>query len=144
MFRKKRRKEDVSNNTGVNNTVVDNYSGSLAEYLDKKIATSGLELTSGQFLNAFWGRDTLNNMGLLQDTSRDWEISALVSSMKEQYSMMGASQEKVDMLALINFYENIQALLDKEGKTTKRLFGNYYGYKCNTSVTYSHYVIKVA
>ena len=127
---KDRRKNNISNNTNndsINNIDVDNYTGSLAEYLDKKIATSGLELTSGQFLNAFWGRDTLKNMGLLQDTSRDWEISALINSMKAQYSKMGASQEKVDMLALINFYENIQALLDKEGKTTKRLFGNYYG-----------------
>ena len=64
---------------------------------------------------------------MLIDTSRDGEVRALINSMKEQYSQMGASQEKVDMLALINFYENIQALLDKEGKTTKRLFGNYYG-----------------
>ena len=64
---------------------------------------------------------------MLIDTSRDEEIRALISNMKDQYSKMEASQSKVDMLALINFYENIQALLDKEGKTTKRLFGNYYG-----------------
>ena len=28
---------------------------------------------------------------------------------------------------MIDFYNNIKAVLDKEGKTTKRLFGQYYG-----------------
>lgn len=120
------------------------YEGSLKQYIDKKVATSGMELNSDQFLKAWNGQATLQGMGMLQDTSRDWEVSNLIQAMKSQYQSMGASQDKVDMLALINFYENIQTLLDKEGKTTKRLFGNYYGYKCNTSVTYSHYVIKVA
>lgn len=103
------------------------HQGSLAEYLDKKIASSEKELNADQFIKAFNGQSTLGAMGMLIDTSRDGEVRALINSMKEQYSQMEASQSKVDMLALINFYENIQALLDKEGKTTKRLFGNYYG-----------------
>ena len=103
------------------------YNGSLAEYLDKKIASSSIELSADQFIKAFNGQATLGSMGMLIDTSRDEEIRALISNMKDQYSKMEASQSKVDTLALINFYENIQALLDKEGKTTKRLFGNYYG-----------------
>ena len=104
-----------------------NYENSLAEYLDKKIASSNIELTSDQFIKAFNGQATLGSMGMLIDTSRDNEVRGLINTMKEQYNNMEASQSKVDMLALINFYENIQALLDKEGKTTKRLFGNYYG-----------------
>ena len=116
-----------ANNTNANQSVSYQYQGSLAEYLDKKIASSSIELNADQFIKAFNGQATLSSMGMLVDTSRDGEISALISNMKDQYSKMGASQSKVDMLALINFYENIQALLDKEGKTTKRLFGNYYG-----------------
>ena len=115
----------------VGNTIQENitysYENSLAEYLDRKIASSNIELNADQFIKAFNGQSTLGSMGMLIDTSRDGEIRALISNMKDQYSKMEASQEKVDMLALINFYENIQALLDKEGKTTKRLFGNYYG-----------------
>ena len=116
-----------ANNTNANQNVSYQYQGSLAEYLDKKIANSSIELNADQFIKAFNGQSTLGAMGMLIDTSRDGEISALISNMKDQYSKMEASQSKVDMLALINFYENIQALLDKEGKTTKRLFGNYYG-----------------
>ena len=115
------------NNQNYAENVAYEYNGSLAEYLDKKIASSSIELNADQFIKAFNGQSTLGAMGMLIDTSRDGEIRALISNMKDQYSKMEASQSKVDMLALINFYENIQALLDKEGKTTKRLFGNYYG-----------------
>ena len=116
-----------TNNTDTNQNISYQYQGSLAEYLDRKIASSEIELNADQFIKAFNGQTTLGAMGMLIDTSRDGEIKALISSMQYQYSIMEASQSKVDMLALINFYENIQALLDKEGKTTKRLFGNYYG-----------------
>ena len=103
------------------------YENSLSEYINKKISSASVELNQSQFLKYFRGQGSLGSDGLLIDSSRDSEIKNLITTMKEQYTSMGASQEKVDMLALINFYENIQALLDKEGVTTKRLFGNYFG-----------------
>ena len=99
----------------------------LRGYINNKLDSSNGELSADQFIKAWNGQSTLGFMGKLVDTSRDNELSNMINSLKEQYQGMGASQEKVDMLALINFYENIQALLDREGKTTKRLFGNYYG-----------------
>ena len=119
------------------------YEGSLAEYLDRKIASSNIELNADQFIKAFNGQSTLGSMGMLIDTSRDNEIKSLINNMKEQYSRMGASQEKVDMLALINFYENIQALLDKEGKAHQYrvgFLGNIGRYGCFPSLrNHFHY-----
>lgn len=99
----------------------------LRGYINNKLASSSGELNADQFIKAWNGQTTLSALGMLVNTSRDYELNGMISDLKQKYQGMGASQEKVDMLALINFYENIQALLDKEGKTTKRLFGNYYG-----------------
>ena len=84
-------------------------------------------MTASEFIKYFNGQGTLQGDGLLVDRSRDNEIDNIINNLKETAKAMPTVQQKVDTLALINFYENIKAVLDKEGKTTKRLFGNYYG-----------------
>ncbi len=99
---------------------------SLNDYLQRRLNGSSRELTASEFIKYFNGQGTLQGDGLLIDRSRDNEIDNLINNLKETAKAMPTGQQKVDTLALINFYENIKAVLDKEGKTTKRLFGNYY------------------
>ena len=99
----------------------------LNEYLQHRLNDGSRELTSNEFIKYFNGQGTLQGDNLLIDRSRDNEINEIVNNLKETAKAMPTGQQKVDTLALINFYENIKAVLDKEGKTTKRLFGNYYG-----------------
>lgn len=103
------------------------YGSGLREYLQRRMVESSRELTSSEFLKYFNGQGTLSNDGLLIDRSRDSELDNVIKNLKERAMNMKTGQEKVDTLALINFYENIKAVLDREGKTTKRLFGSYYG-----------------
>lgn len=106
------------------NLPIDN---SLNDYLQRRLSGSSRELTASEFIKYFNGQGTLQGDGLLIDRSRDNEIDSIINNLKETAKAMPTGQQKVDTLALINFYENIKAVLDKEGKTTKRLFGNYYG-----------------
>ena len=99
----------------------------LNDYLQRRFSNSSRELTASEFIKYFNGQGTLQGDGLLIDRSRDNEIDNIINNLKETAKAMPTGQQKVDTLALINFYENIKAVLDKEGKTTKRLFGNYYG-----------------
>ena len=99
----------------------------LNDYLQRRFSDSSRELTASEFIKYFNGQGTLQGDGLLIDRSRDNEIDNIINNLKETAKAMPTGQQKVDTLALINFYENIKAVLDKEGKTTKRLFGNYYG-----------------
>ena len=99
----------------------------LNDYLQRRLSGSSKELTSSEFIRYFNGQGTLQGDRLLIDRSRDNEVDSLINNLKETAKAMPTGQQKVDTLALINFYENIKAVLDKEGKTTKRLFGNYYG-----------------
>lgn len=110
-----------------NPNVINSRGRGLENYLQSRLVDSSRELTSDEFLRYFNGQSTLGMDGLLLNRSRDNEIDEIINSLKGYANSMGASQEKVDTLALINFYENIKAVLDREGKTTKRLFGNYYG-----------------
>lgn len=105
------------------NLSIDN---SLNDYLQRRLSGSSRELTASEFIRYFNGQGTLQGDGLLIDRSRDNEIDNIINNLKETAKAMPTGQQKVDTLALINFYENIKAVLDKEGKTTKRLFGNYY------------------
>lgn len=105
------------------NLPIDN---SLNDYLQRRLSGSSRELTASEFIRYFNGQGTLQGDGLLIDRSRDNEIDNIINNLKETAKAMPTGQQKVDTLALINFYENIKAVLDKEGKTTKRLFGNYY------------------
>ena len=99
----------------------------LNAYLQRRFNDGSRELTASEFIKYFNGQGTLQGDGLLIDRSRDNEIDNIINNLKETAKAMPTGQQKVDTLALINFYENIKAVLDKEGKTTKRLFGNYYG-----------------
>lgn len=99
----------------------------LNAYLQRRLSDGSRELTASEFIRYFNGQGTLQGDGLLVDHSRDNEIDNIINNLKETAKAMPTGQQKVDTLALINFYENIKAVLDKEGKTTKRLFGNYYG-----------------
>lgn len=99
----------------------------LNAYLQRRLSDGSRELTASEFIKYFNGQGTLQGDGLLIDHSRDNEIDNIINNLKETAKAMPTGQQKVDTLALINFYENIKAVLDKEGKTTKRLFGNYYG-----------------
>ena len=99
----------------------------LNDYLQRRLNDGSRELTASEFIKYFNGQGTLQGDGLLIDRSRDNEIDNIINNLKETAKAMPTGQQKVDTLALINFYENIKAVLDKEGKTTKRLFGNYYG-----------------
>ena len=99
----------------------------LNAYLQRRLNDGSRELTASEFIKYFNGQGTLQGDGLLIDRSRDNEIDNIINNLKETAKAMPTGQQKVDTLALINFYENIKSVLDKEGKTTKRLFGNYYG-----------------
>ena len=99
----------------------------LNAYLQRRLNDGSRELTASEFIKYFNGQGTLQGDGLLIDRSRDNEVDNIINNLKETAKAMPTGQQKVDTLALINFYENIKAVLDKEGKTTKRLFGNYYG-----------------
>lgn len=99
----------------------------LNAYLQRRLNDGSRELTASEFIKYFNGQGTLQGDGLLIDRSRDNEVDDIINNLKETAKAMPTGQQKVDTLALINFYENIKAVLDKEGKTTKRLFGNYYG-----------------
>lgn len=98
----------------------------LNAYLQRRLSDGSRELTASEFIKYFNGQGTLQGDGLLIDRSRDNEIDNIINNLKETAKAMPTGQQKVDTLALINFYENIKTVLDKEGKTTKRLFGNYY------------------
>lgn len=113
--KQKRQMMGIQSNNGLN------------EYLQRRLSGSSRELTADEFIKYFNGQGTLQGDGLLIDHSRDNEIDSIINNLKETAKAMPTGQQKVDTLALINFYENIKAVLDKEGKTTKRLFGNYYG-----------------
>ena len=99
---------------------------SLNAYLNNRIAQSGVELNAGQFIRYFNGQGSLAGDGMLIDRSRDNEIDSIINNLTNSLSGM-STQQRVNTKALIDFYNNIKAVLDKEGKTTKRLFGNYYG-----------------
>lgn len=99
---------------------------SLDNYINQRYLSSSQEVTGQQFIKYFTGQGTLRQDGILLDKSRDGEIDSIISQLKESTKTMGI-QERVNTQALIKFYENIKAVLDKEGKTTKRIFGNYFG-----------------
>ncbi len=111
-------------NSKQQNLLMDN---GLNAYLQRRLNDGSRELTASEFIKYFNGQGTLQGDGLLIDRSRDNEIDNIINNLKETAKAMPTGQQKVDTLALINFYENIKAVLDKEGKTTKQLFGNYYG-----------------
>ena len=65
-------------------------------------------------------------MGVLIDKSGQSNVDKLIANLEAN---LGSAkiQDRVNIKAQIDFYNNIKAVLDKEGKTTKRLFGQYYG-----------------
>ena len=96
------------------------------EYLNYIQQVSTKDLTASQFLRAWNQQDTLKNMGVLIDKSGQSNVDALITDLE---SKLGSTdiQNRVNTKAMIDFYNNIKAVLDKEEKTTKRLFGQYYG-----------------
>lgn len=108
------------------NTAPQTTPNGLGEYLDYRMRVSSRELSAGEFLKYFNGQGTLAGDNLLVDKSRDHEIDAMIERLKASTKGMDI-QSRINTEALIKFYQNIKAVLDKEGKTTKRLFGNYYG-----------------
>ena len=96
------------------------------EYLNYIQQVSTKDLTASQFLRAWNQQDTLKNMGVLIDKSGQSNVDKLIANLEAN---LGSAkiQDRVNIKAQIDFYNNIKAVLDKEGKTTKRLFGQYYG-----------------
>ena len=96
------------------------------EYLNYIQQVSTKDLTASQFLRAWNQQDTLKNMGVLIDKSGQSNVDELIANLEANLGSTNI-QNRVNTKAMIDFYNNIKAVLDKEGKTTKRLFGQYYG-----------------
>ena len=96
------------------------------EYLNYIQQVSTKDLTASQFLRAWNQQDTLKNMGVLIDKSGQSNVAKLIADLEANLGSANI-QDRVNIKAQIDFYNNIKAVLDKEGKTTKRLFGQYYG-----------------
>lgn len=96
------------------------------EYLNYIQQVSTKDLTASQFLRAWNQQDTLKNMGVLIDKSGQSNVDKLIADLEANLGSANI-QDRVNIKAKIDFYNNIKAVLDKEGKTTKRLFGQYYG-----------------
>ena len=96
------------------------------EYLNYIQQVSTKDLTASQFLRAWNQQDTLKNMGVLIDKSGQSNVDKLIADLEANLGSTNI-QDRVNTKAMIDFYNNIKAVLDKEGKTTKRLFGQYYG-----------------
>ena len=95
-------------------------------YLNYIQQESTKDLTASQFLRAWNQQDTLKNMGVLIDKSGQSNVDKLIADLEADLGSTNI-QNRVNIKAMIDFYNNIKAVLDKEGKTTKRLFGQYYG-----------------
>ena len=95
-------------------------------YLNYIQQVSTKDLTASQFLRAWNQQDTLKNMGVLIDKSGQSNVDELIANLEANLGSTNI-QDRVNTKAMIDFYNNIKAVLDKEGKTTKRLFGQYYG-----------------
>lgn len=95
-------------------------------YLNYIQQESTKDLTASQFLRAWNQQDTLKNMGVLIDKSGQSNVDKLIADLEANLGSTNI-QNRVNIKAMIDFYNNIKAVLDKEEKTTKRLFGQYYG-----------------
>ena len=95
-------------------------------YLNYIQQVSTKDLTASQFLRAWNQQDTLKNMGVLIDKSGQSNVDEVIADLEANLGSTNI-QDRVNIKAKIDFYNNIKAVLDKEGKTTKRLFGQYYG-----------------
>ena len=96
-------------------------------YLQYRANESNRELNSTQFLQAWNQQNTLGNMGMLINTSGQANVDKLINELESRLNTTDI-QTRVNTKAMLDFYNNIKSVLDREVKTTKRLFGQYYGF----------------
>lgn len=101
---------------------------SAQDYLSYMQAQSGIEVSADQFKAMVLGNDTLDTLGIRKDLSGQGSVNEIISILEGRLSTASRS-ERVQINAQLDLMKNLMAVLDREGKTTKRQFGQYYGFE---------------